>query len=96
MEYVNGGEIFFHLYNDKRFSEDRTRFYVAEISLALKYLHGQGIICGSRHPHPEPPHPNLADSGRVMSPRRSMGHTRPPTPPPTRSTTRAACIIARS
>lgn len=44
MEYVNGGEIFFHLYNDKHFSEDRTRFYVAEISLALKYLHGQGII----------------------------------------------------
>lgn len=44
MEYVNGGEIFFHLYHDKRFSEDRTRFYVGEIALALRYLHKQGII----------------------------------------------------
>lgn len=44
MEYVNGGEIFFHLSNDKRFSEDRTRFYIGEISLAIKYLHTAGII----------------------------------------------------
>ena len=45
LEYVNGGEIFFHLSNDKRFSEDRTRFYIAEISLAVTYLHDAGIIC---------------------------------------------------
>jgi RAC serine/threonine-protein kinase len=44
LEYVNGGEIFFHLSNDKRFSEDRTRFYIAEISLAVTYLHDAGII----------------------------------------------------
>jgi len=44
MEYVNGGEIFFHLSNEKRFSEDRTRFYIGEISLAIKYLHSHGII----------------------------------------------------
>lgn len=44
MEYVNGGEIFFHLYHEKRFSEDRTRFYIGEIALALKYLHSQGVI----------------------------------------------------
>lgn len=35
LEYVNGGELFFHLSKDKRFSEDRTRFYIAEIGLAM-------------------------------------------------------------
>jgi len=44
LEYVNGGELFFHLSKDKRFSEDRTRFYICEISLAMTYLHGEGII----------------------------------------------------
>jgi RAC serine/threonine-protein kinase len=44
LEYVNGGELFFHLSKDKRFSEDRTRFYIAEIGLAMTYLHNEGII----------------------------------------------------
>lgn len=44
MEYVNGGELFFHLSRDRIFSEERTRFYGAEILLALDYLHSQGII----------------------------------------------------
>ena len=44
MEYVNGGELFFHLSRERVFTEDRTRFYGAEIISALGYLHGQGII----------------------------------------------------
>ncbi|CAG9764645.1 unnamed protein product [Ceutorhynchus assimilis] len=44
MEYVNGGELYFHLSREKVFSEDRTRFYGAEIISALAYLHSQGII----------------------------------------------------
>ncbi|KAI1309116.1 RAC serine/threonine-protein kinase [Halotydeus destructor] len=44
MEYVNGGELFFHLSRERIFTEDRTRFYGAEILLALDYLHSQGII----------------------------------------------------
>lgn len=44
MEYVNGGELFFHLSRERVFSEDRTRFYGAEIISALAYLHSQGII----------------------------------------------------
>lgn len=44
MEYVNGGELFFHLSRDRVFSEDRTRFYGAEIISALGYLHEHGII----------------------------------------------------
>ena len=33
-----------HMSNDKIFTEARTRFYGAEIILAIQYLHDQGII----------------------------------------------------
>ena len=35
MEYVNGGELFFHLSREKIFDESRTRFYIAQITLAM-------------------------------------------------------------
>jgi len=44
MDYINGGELFFHLQREKRFSEARVRFYGAEIAAALHYLHDQGVI----------------------------------------------------
>jgi len=44
MEYVNGGELFFHLSRERVFSEDRTRFYGAEITMAIQYLHKLGVI----------------------------------------------------
>lgn len=44
MQYVNGGELFFHLSKERLFTEDRTRFYGAEIISALGYLHSEGII----------------------------------------------------
>ncbi|XP_050069341.1 RAC serine/threonine-protein kinase [Anopheles maculipalpis] len=44
MQYVNGGELFFHLSRERIFPEDRTRFYAAEIISALGYLHSHGII----------------------------------------------------
>ncbi|KAI0237557.1 RAC-gamma serine/threonine-protein kinase [Lamellibrachia satsuma] len=44
MEYVNGGELFYHLSRVRVFSEDRTRFYGAEIISALGYLHEQNIV----------------------------------------------------
>jgi len=44
LDYVNGGELFFHLQKEKRFSEERVRFYAAEILLALEHLHVNGII----------------------------------------------------
>ncbi|CAH2090657.1 unnamed protein product [Euphydryas editha] len=44
MEYANGGELFFHLSRVRYFSEERTRFYGAEIVSALGYLHSEGII----------------------------------------------------
>ncbi|XP_070576508.1 RAC-gamma serine/threonine-protein kinase-like isoform X2 [Ptychodera flava] len=44
MEYVNGGELFFHLSRERVFSEERTRFYGAEIVSALAYLHSCNVI----------------------------------------------------
>jgi len=44
MEYVNGGELFFHLSKLRTFPEDRTRFYGAEIISALGYLHENNIV----------------------------------------------------
>jgi RAC serine/threonine-protein kinase len=44
MDYVNGGELFYHLQREKTFSPKRIQFYGAEIVLGLEYLHKQGII----------------------------------------------------
>ena len=44
LDYCAGGELFFHLGKVGRFPEDRARFYAAQITLALEYVHGQDII----------------------------------------------------
>lgn len=44
IDFLNGGELFFHLRKEQRFSESRARFYAAEITLALGCLHQNGII----------------------------------------------------
>lgn len=44
MDFINGGELFFHLRRSTSFTEERARFYAAEILMALDYLHGLGII----------------------------------------------------
>lgn len=44
MEYLPGGELFFHLSKKGLFSEDYARFYAAEMVLALEHLHSKGII----------------------------------------------------
>lgn len=44
MDFVNGGELFFHLRKDKRFSEERAKFYAAELFLALEHLHKHNIV----------------------------------------------------
>lgn len=44
MEYVIGGELFSQLRKVGRFSNDTSRFYAAEIVLALQYLHEQDIV----------------------------------------------------
>jgi len=44
LDYVNGGELFFHLQRERYFQEPRARFYAAEITSAVGYLHSEGII----------------------------------------------------
>ncbi|KAM0752261.1 kinase-like protein [Meredithblackwellia eburnea MCA 4105] len=45
IDYKSGGELFSHLQKDGgRFEEDKVRFYLCEIVLALEYLHARGII----------------------------------------------------
>jgi len=44
MDYINGGELFFHLQREKKFSEGRVKFYGAEIASALGFLHSHKII----------------------------------------------------
>ncbi|CAO2626266.1 RAC-beta serine/threonine-protein kinase [Lemmus lemmus] len=44
MEYANGGELFFHLSRERVFTEDRARFYGAEIVSALEYLHSRDVV----------------------------------------------------
>lgn len=39
LDYAAGGELFFHLTRLKKFPEHVTRFYCAEITLALAALH---------------------------------------------------------
>ena len=38
-DYVNGGEMFTHLYQRERFAEPDVRIYIGEIVLALERLH---------------------------------------------------------
>lgn len=44
MDFLNGGELFYHLRREQRFTEERAKFYAAEILLALECLHENGVI----------------------------------------------------
>ena len=39
MDFCSGGELFTHLRRKGKFNEEMTRFYAAEVLLALEYLH---------------------------------------------------------
>ena len=44
MPFLSGGELFQHLRKARAFSEEKVRFYGAQIALALEYLHNKGIV----------------------------------------------------
>eukprot|EP00049_Salpingoeca_infusionum_P023492 m.12448 g.12448 ORF g.12448 m.12448 type:complete len:592 (+) comp5826_c0_seq2:140-1915(+) len=44
MEYVNGGDLMFQIQRARKFDEARARFYTAEITCALLFLHKRGIV----------------------------------------------------
>jgi len=43
-DYCKGGELFFHLKRVRTFNERLTRFYAAELVLALSHLHSQSVV----------------------------------------------------
>jgi serine/threonine protein kinase len=44
LDFLNGGELFYHLQRERNFAEPRAKFYAAEIASALGYLHEKSII----------------------------------------------------
>uniref|UniRef100_A0A674C5T9 Protein kinase C n=1 Tax=Salmo trutta TaxID=8032 RepID=A0A674C5T9_SALTR len=44
MEYVNGGDLMFQIQRSRKFDETRSRFYAAEVTSALMFLHQHGVI----------------------------------------------------
>ena len=44
MDYYNGGELFYHLRKNKRFNEEQSKFYLAQIILAIEFLHKHKVI----------------------------------------------------
>ena len=45
-DYVCGGELFTHLHQIGPFTEDQTKIYAAEVTLALEHLHNVSEGCG--------------------------------------------------
>ena len=44
LDICTGGELFYHLNEQNRFSEKLAKFYICEILLGFKYLHGKDIV----------------------------------------------------
>lgn len=44
LDFLNGGDLYTHIMNYGKFKENRARFYIAELVLALNHLHQNGIV----------------------------------------------------
>lgn len=44
MDYLNGGDLRYHIGCKCKFSQNETRFFLANIILGLEYLHERKII----------------------------------------------------
>ena len=43
-DFKSGGELFWHLQRETRFPEERAKFYISELILALEHLHKYNIV----------------------------------------------------
>ncbi|CAK9293569.1 unnamed protein product [Gordionus sp. m RMFG-2023] len=43
-EFVEGGDLFKHIKKLRRFSESQSKFYSAQVILAIEYLHSNGLV----------------------------------------------------
>jgi len=79
LDFLTGGELFFHLAQDVKFSEARSRFYAAEIALALSHLHSKKIIYRDLKPEnlvlDGKGHVNLTDFGLAKTEVADVTHT---------------------
>ncbi|KAJ6699364.1 RIBOSOMAL PROTEIN S6 KINASE [Salix purpurea] len=62
LDFINGGHLFFQLYNHGLFREDLARIYAAEIVSAVCHLHANGIM----HRDLKPENILLGSDGHVM------------------------------
>jgi serine/threonine protein kinase len=44
LDFLSGGELYFHLKNEVKFGVERARFYIAELILAIEHLHNHDIV----------------------------------------------------
>ena len=90
LDYVNGGELFFHLQRERKFSEQRARFYAAEIASAIGYLHSLDIIyrCAHACPPARARRRRMAHSWEQRRRRERAPAPAAPPPPPGRG----ACV----
>ncbi len=44
MDYINGGDLRYHLGKYRRFPENQAKFFIANIIVGLEYLHTNKII----------------------------------------------------
>lgn len=70
-DYVNGGEMFTHLYQRQHFKEAEVRVYAGEIVLALEHLHKVGedlphACCHGQWPGPSQGPPNRTAAGLAL------------------------------
>jgi len=67
MDFMKGGELFFHLRKNKMFSEEKSKFFCSEMILALEHLHKNDTIYRDLKPEnillDEYGHIKLADFG---------------------------------
>ena len=47
-DFKSGGELFWHLQRETKFPEERAKFYIAELILALEHLHKYNIVYPGR------------------------------------------------